>query len=134
MLIDAVLVKEERGALRAVTSKADRILRDIFALRRKRRRFNRRARRRGAADRRGRWALVRARPSVDFGKAATGRPPFAAVAAVFIRKTQPEALLPLEKDCKTIQAFASEVRVLDAMLKVNGVKAMARTLGLHKQR
>ena len=31
MLIDAVLVKEERGALHAVTSKADRILRDIFA-------------------------------------------------------------------------------------------------------
>ena len=130
MLIDAVLVKEERGAFHAVTSKADRILRDIFASAEK-----------GDASIGVRGVAVPLTDAADehwfahvlpltSGRRQQAVHHFAAVAAVFIRKTQPEALLPLEKIAKRYKLSASEVRVLDAMLKVNGVKAMARTLGL----
>jgi DNA-binding CsgD family transcriptional regulator len=53
-----------------------------------------------------------------------------AVAAVFIRNTAPNAPPPLEAIAKLYRLTASEVRVLDAMLKINGVKAMAETLGI----
>ena len=54
----------------------------------------------------------------------------AAVAAVFIRKTAPDAPPPLEVIAKRYRLTAGEVRVLDALLKVDGVKAMAEMLGL----
>ena len=53
-----------------------------------------------------------------------------AVAAVFIRKTAPNALSPLEGIAKLYKLTASEVRVFDAVLKANGVKAIAELLGL----
>ena len=54
----------------------------------------------------------------------------AAVAAVFIRKTAPDAPPPLESIAKLYKLTASEIRVLDALLKVDGVKAMAEMLGV----
>jgi DNA-binding CsgD family transcriptional regulator/PAS domain-containing protein len=54
-----------------------------------------------------------------------------AVAAVFIRKGAPNVPLPLlEAIAKTYKLTASEVKVLDAVLKAKGVKAMAEMLGL----
>jgi DNA-binding CsgD family transcriptional regulator len=53
-----------------------------------------------------------------------------AVAAVFIRKTAPNAPPLLEAVAKSYKLTATEVRVLDALLRVNGVKAMAEMLGL----
>lgn len=53
-----------------------------------------------------------------------------AVAAVFVRKTAPNAPPPLEAIAKVYRLTASEVRVLDVVLRVNGVKAMAEMLGL----
>ena len=53
-----------------------------------------------------------------------------AVAAVFIRKTAPNALSPLDGTAKRYKLSAGEVRVFDAVLKVNGVKAIAALLGL----
>jgi DNA-binding CsgD family transcriptional regulator len=54
----------------------------------------------------------------------------AAVAAVFIRKTAPDAPTPLESIAKLYKLTAGEVRVLDAVLKVTGIKAMAEMLGI----
>lgn len=54
----------------------------------------------------------------------------AAVAAVFVRRTLPNALSPLEEIAKQYKLSAGEVRVFDAILKVNGVKAVAELLGL----
>jgi DNA-binding NarL/FixJ family response regulator len=54
----------------------------------------------------------------------------AAVAAVFVRKSSPDAPPPLEVVAKLYNLTASEVRVLSAVLQVNGVKAIASTLGL----
>jgi DNA-binding CsgD family transcriptional regulator/PAS domain-containing protein len=53
-----------------------------------------------------------------------------AVAAIFIRKTAPNAPPPLVSIAKLYKLTTSEVRVLDAVLKTNGVKAIAETLGL----
>jgi DNA-binding NarL/FixJ family response regulator len=53
-----------------------------------------------------------------------------AVAAVFIRKTAPNAPPPLEAIARLYKLTASELRVLDALIKVNGVRAMAGMLGL----
>jgi DNA-binding CsgD family transcriptional regulator len=55
---------------------------------------------------------------------------YSAVAAVFIRKNAPNALSPLEGIAKLYKLRASEIRVLDALLKVSGVKAIAQSLGL----
>jgi DNA-binding CsgD family transcriptional regulator/PAS domain-containing protein len=54
----------------------------------------------------------------------------AAVAAVFIRRTLPNALSPLEGIAKHYGLSAGEVRVFDAVLKVKGVKEIAELLGL----
>ena len=53
-----------------------------------------------------------------------------AIAAVFIRRTVPNALSPLEVLAKRYGLSAGEVRVFDAVVKVNGVKAIAELLGL----
>jgi DNA-binding CsgD family transcriptional regulator len=55
---------------------------------------------------------------------------YSAVAAVFIRKNEPNELSPLDGIAKLYQLRASEVRVLDAVLKVSGVKEIAALLGL----
>jgi DNA-binding CsgD family transcriptional regulator len=55
---------------------------------------------------------------------------FAAVAAVFIRKTPPNAPPPLEAIAKQYSLSPSEVRVLDALGKVQGVKQLADLLGI----
>jgi Bacterial regulatory proteins, luxR family len=55
---------------------------------------------------------------------------YSAIAAVFIRKNVPNELSPLEGIAKLYKLRSSEVRVLDAVLKVSGVKAIAELLGL----
>ncbi len=54
----------------------------------------------------------------------------AAVAAIFIRRTSPNALSPLEGLAKLYKLSAGEVRAFDALLKASGVKAIAESLGL----
>jgi DNA-binding NarL/FixJ family response regulator len=49
---------------------------------------------------------------------------------VFIRKSAPNAPPPLEAIAKLYKLTAGEVRVLEAMLRVNGVQAIADTLGI----
>jgi DNA-binding CsgD family transcriptional regulator len=130
MLGEGALVKEDGSALRAVASEADRVLQDIFASAEK-----------GDASLGVRGVavpLTSAQQEPWFAHVlplTSGRRPRAgqdnaAVAAVFVRKTAPNAPPPLEAIAKLYKLTASEVRVLDAMRMVNGVKAMASTLGL----
>jgi DNA-binding CsgD family transcriptional regulator len=55
---------------------------------------------------------------------------YGAVAAVFVRKSAPNALPPLEGLAKLYDLSVGEVRVLDAMLKASGVRAIAEHLDL----
>jgi DNA-binding CsgD family transcriptional regulator len=49
---------------------------------------------------------------------------------VFIRRNLPSELSPLEAIARLYALTATEVRVFDAVLKTNGVKAIAKLLGL----
>jgi DNA-binding CsgD family transcriptional regulator/PAS domain-containing protein len=53
-----------------------------------------------------------------------------AVAAVFVRRTSLANPPPLEVLAKVYKLTASEIRLLDAVMKVSGVKALAEALGL----
>jgi DNA-binding CsgD family transcriptional regulator len=130
MLDNTTLISAENNALRAALPKADRILRGLFTAAEK---GDASVGVRGVAvpltpSSRDRWfAHVLPLTSGNRQKAATAH---AAVAAIFIRRTAPDAPAPLEAIAKHHKLTASEVRVLDALLKVNGVKGMAETLGL----
>jgi DNA-binding CsgD family transcriptional regulator len=130
MLNDGNLVRKVDQTLRAVAADTDRMLRDIFT---------------SAAD--GDAALGVGGVAVPLTASADERW-FAhvlpltsgrrqeigqsshATAAVFIRNTAPNAPPPLEAIAKLYKLTAGEVRVLNAMLKINGVKAMADMLGI----
>ncbi len=130
MLTETTLVREEANALHAVAPDADRVLRDIFASVEK-----------GDASlgERGIAVPLTNAPQEPWfahvlpltsGRRQQAGDEYAAVAAVFIRKTAPNAPPPLEAIAKLYKLSAGEVRVLDAMLRASGVKAMAKTLGL----
>lgn len=53
-----------------------------------------------------------------------------AVAAIFIRKTPPNAPPPLQAIARLYKLTASELRVLGALAQVSGIMAMAEMLGL----
>ena len=55
---------------------------------------------------------------------------YSAIAAVFVRKSPLENATPLETLAKLYKLTASEIRVVDAMLKVSTVKAMEEMLGI----
>jgi DNA-binding CsgD family transcriptional regulator len=64
------------------------------------------------------------------GKRRSAGGAHAASAAVFVRQATANALPPLETIAKRHKLSAAEVRILDAMLKVDGVKGVAELLGL----
>lgn len=73
MLDDAVLVRRDGQALRAVAAETDRMLRDIFTSAAKGRYVGRRARHRDPPDHIRRGALVRACPAVDLEPSSASR-------------------------------------------------------------
>jgi DNA-binding CsgD family transcriptional regulator len=130
MLDEAVLVRRDGDALRAVAPDTDRMLHDILT-----------SAATGDASVGVRGVAIPLTTSAEQRWFAhvlpltSGRRQHAgqtthAVAAVFIRNTVPNAPPPLEAIAKLYKLTASEVRVLDAMLRINGVKAMAETLGV----
>jgi len=130
MLDKATLVREENQLLHAIVPKTDRILQDIFA-----------AAAKGDASVGVRGVAVPLAPTSEdpwfahvlpltSGNRQQAGLAYAAVAAVFIRKKAPDAPPPLQAISKLYKLTASEVRVLDAVLKESSVKAMAKTLGL----
>jgi DNA-binding CsgD family transcriptional regulator len=130
MLDGATLLRAHDNVLHAVADDADRILRDVFASAAK-----------GDASLGVRGVSVSLRRSTEERWFAhvlpltSGRRQEAgvanhAVAAVFVRQSAPNAPPPLEAIAKLYRLTASEVRVLDAVLKINGVKAIAEMLGI----
>ncbi len=130
LLDEATLVRVRDNGLHATAADADRVLHDIF---------------KSAADgdasvgvRGVAVSLTNAPEDRWFAHVlplTSGRRQEAghanrAVAAVFIRQTVPNAPPPLEAIARLYRLTATEVRVLDTLLKVNGVRAMADTLGL----
>jgi DNA-binding NarL/FixJ family response regulator len=130
MLVEATQVRMDGDALHAVAPDADRILHDIFA-----------AAQRGDASVGVRGVavpLADASPDPWFahvlpltsGRRQQAGHDLTAVAAVFIRKTAPNAPPPLEAIAKRYNLLPSEVRVLAAVAKVQGVRELADFLGI----
>jgi DNA-binding CsgD family transcriptional regulator/PAS domain-containing protein len=132
MLNEGELLRDRRGALVAVKPEAQRTLRDMFA-----------AAENGdlSIDARGvavplsssshqRWfAHVLPLTSGDRQRTAAI---YSATAAVFVRRTSPARPPPLEAVAKLYALTASEVRVVDGIMKVSSVKALAELLGLSR--
>lgn len=130
MLGEAALVRKERNTLRAAAAEANHVLRDAFVAAGK---DDASIGTRGIAvplknASNERW-FAHVLPLTS-GRRRHAGDSYRAVAAVFIRRTAPDALSPLEETAKLYKLTAGEVRVFDAMLKVNGVKAIADLLGL----
>lgn len=130
MLEEATQVRKEEGRLRAVAADADRLLHDVFA-----------AARRGDASVGVRGVAVpmsatlpepwfaHLLPLTSGRRHQTGQDS-GAVAAVFIRQTVPNAQPPLEAIAKQYALLPSEVRVLSALAKVQGVRELSDFLGV----
>jgi DNA-binding CsgD family transcriptional regulator len=130
MLADATLVRKEGKELSAVAPEANHTLRSIFVSAEE---GDASVGVRGVAipltdALNERW-FAHVLPLTSGRRQQTGDN-YAAVAAVFIRKTPPNALSPLEGIAKLYKLTAGEVRVLDAILKVNGIRTVADFLGL----
>jgi DNA-binding CsgD family transcriptional regulator len=130
MLADATVIKRHDGALRAVSADTSSILRDIFAATEE---GDSSIGVRGVAvpltdSAQERW-FAHVLPLTS-GRRQEAGAAHAAVAAVFNRNTAPNAPPALEPIARLHRLTASEVRVLDAMLKARGVKAIAEMLGL----
>ena len=129
ILDEASLLIDRNGVLVATVPEAQRALREALA-----------AAENGniAADGSGPISLSTAQPGQWFASVLpltsgdrqhTGAL-HSAVAAVFVRKTSLANPPPLEVLAKVYKLTASEIRLLDAVMKVSGVKALAEALGL----
>jgi DNA-binding CsgD family transcriptional regulator len=130
MLDEGKILQRRNGALGAVAAEADRVLRDIFA-----------ASEKGdisvgtsgvavplSTSPTDRW-FAHVLPLTSGARQNTGSR-FDATAAVFVRKASLANPTPLEDLAKLYGLTASEIRVLDAVLKVSSVKAIAEMLGI----
>ena len=130
MLEDASMLRHRNETLTAVATEADRTLRDTFAA----------AEKGDIAVGTGgvavplsispaeRW-YAHVLPLTSGARRNTGSK-FDAVAAVFVRKSSMADPTPLEGLAKRYGLTASEVRVLDAVLKVGSIRAIAEMLGI----
>lgn len=130
MLAEGTIVKEQRGKLRARAPEINQNLRDAFSSAKDGDDF---IGRKGVAvpltgSPHQSW-LAHVLPLTS-GRRQAIACNSAAVAAVIVRKLQPNSLPPLEGIAKQYHLSAGEVRVLDAMLKVHGVNAIAIALGI----
>jgi DNA-binding NarL/FixJ family response regulator len=130
MLDDGSLVRAKGDSLLAVVPEANRMLRDIFIAAEK---GDASVGVRGvaiplSASSQDRW-FAHILPLTSGNRQQTGAT-YSAVAAVFIRQTAADSPPPLEALAKRYKLTASEVRVLDAVLKVSSVKAMSGMLGV----
>lgn len=130
MLDEGALLYERRGALTAVAPDAQRLLRDLVAAAES---GDLMAGGQGAAiplsDSPARRWFAHVLPLTAGDRQRAGAV-HSAVAAVFVRRTSPASPPPLEALGKLYSLTASEIRVLDAIMKVSGVQALADLLGL----
>ena len=127
MLNEGTLIAERNGALIAAASEAQRKLRDALLAAE-----NGRATAASGSvpisTSQGRW-FADVLPLTSGDRQRTGAL-HSAIAAVFVRKSSPASPPPLEALAKLHKLTASEIRVVDAVMKVSGVKALAELLGL----
>ena len=130
MLAGGKLIQQKGKTLQATAAEANRILRDVFASAEK---GDASVGVRGVAvpltDASQEQWFAHVLPLTSGHRRQSGMA-HAAVAGVFIRKTAPDAPPPLKSIAKLYKLTAGEVRVLDAVLKVTGIKAMAEMLGV----
>ena len=130
MLDEAALLTERNGMLFAAAPDAQRALRDALAAAEN---GNAAADSTGPipfATSQGRW-FASVLPLTSGDRQRTGAL-HSAVAAVFVRKASPASPPPLEALAKLYKLTASELRLVDAVMKVSGVKALADLLGLRQ--
>ena len=130
LLDEGNLVRQTGGSLSAVDPAADQMIRDILVAAEK---GDASVGARGVAvplseDPQQGW-FAHVLPLTSGSRQHSGVM-YSAAAAIFIRKASPESPAPLEAISIRYKLTASEVRVLDAVLKANGVKAMADMLGV----
>jgi DNA-binding CsgD family transcriptional regulator len=130
MLDEGTLLQKRGNSLVAVEAEAHRMLRDIFVAAED---GDMSVGGRGvsiplSATSRARW-FAHVLPLTSGDRKRTGAL-YSAVAAVFVRKISPASPPPLETLSKQYRLTVSEVRVLDAVMKVSGVRALADLLGL----
>lgn len=130
MLDDASLIRRQGDALQAVAPETERILQDVFVAAAK---GDASIGVRGVAvplatSADARW-FAHVLPLTSGRRQQTGQAN-AAVAALFIRKSAPNAPPPLEAIARLYKLTAGEVRVLEALLRTNGARAMAESLGI----
>lgn len=128
MLDEAALLTERNGMLVAAAPEAQRALREALVAAEN---GNAAADSGGPiplATSQGRW-FASVLPLTSGDRQRTGAL-HSAVAAVFVRKSSPASPPPLEALAKLYKLTASEIRVIDAIMKVSGVKALAEVLGL----
>jgi DNA-binding CsgD family transcriptional regulator len=130
MIEDGRLVREQGGGLTAVVAEANRMLRDVFVAAEK---GDASVGVRGVAVplsgiSEDRW-FAHVLPLTSGSRQQSGEM-YSAVAALFIRNTAAESPPPLEAIATRFKLTASEIRVLDAVLKVSSVKAMSEMLGV----
>jgi DNA-binding CsgD family transcriptional regulator/PAS domain-containing protein len=131
MLDEGTLLRESRNALAAAEPEAHRMLRDLFV-----------AAEGGdmsvgqhsmsiplSTSPHERW-FAHVLPLTSGDRRKKARSLHSAVAAVFVRNTSPASPLPLEALTRFYKLTVSEVRVLDAIMKVSGVRALADLLGV----
>jgi DNA-binding CsgD family transcriptional regulator len=130
MLDEGTILRERNRGLTATVPEAQRMLRDIFQ-----------AAASGDASIGVRGVAVPLSASADnrlfahvlpltSGHRQDAASTYAASAAVFVRKVSPGGATPLEMLATKYKLTASEVRVLDAVVKVGSVKAIAEMLGI----
>lgn len=128
MLDEAGLLTERNGALFATALDAQRALREALVAAENGNVATDSGGPISLATSQGRWfANVLPLTSGDRRRAGALH---SAVAAVFVRKSSPASPPPLGALAKLYKLTASEVRVIDAVMKVSGVKALAEQLGL----
>lgn len=129
MLDEGTLLRERRGTLAAVAPEAQRVLRDLLAAAES---GDVAGGSHGAAiplsDAPARRWFAHVLPLTSGDRQRAGAV-HSAVAAVFVRRTSPASPPLLEALAKLYGLTASEIRVLDGIAKVSGVRALADMVG-----
>ncbi|WP_247465133.1 LuxR family transcriptional regulator [Bradyrhizobium sp. 62] len=128
MLDEAALLTERNGTLFAVALDAQRALREALVAAENGNMPTDSGGSIPLGTSQGRW-FANVLPLTSGDRRRTGAL-HSAVAAVFVRKASPASPPPLEALAKLYRLTASEVRLIDAVMRVSGIKALAELLGL----
>ncbi len=130
LLGESELIREQTGRLRAIVPEADRTLLDVFASVQRSDIWSGPSGIAVPLSRQGQTEWFAHVLPLTAGKRQNAEMSQTAIAAVFIRDAPQNAPSPLEKLSKQYKFTAGEVRVFEAVLRMENVKDMAQALGL----